>query len=73
MSDDRVEELGRVEEIGDHIQADAFKEIIKTGQGFDRLRRGDVLVVGRDARGDGVGGCLIERAAGRASRSGLGA
>jgi len=25
------------------------------------------LVVGRDARGDGVGGCLIERAAGRAS------
>jgi len=39
LPNDRVEELGRVEEIGDHIQADAFKEIIKTGQGFDRLRR----------------------------------
>ncbi len=45
------------------VEADAFQNVVETGERLDGLGRCNVLVVGRDPRRCGAGGLLIERAA----------
>ena len=56
-----------IEQVDDHVEADALEDVVETGQRLDRLRCGDVFVVGGDAGGGGVGRSLIERRAGGAA------
>jgi hypothetical protein len=61
---DGVQEVLRIEEIGDDVEPRAFEEIVEAGEGLDALRLWDVGVVGVDARCGGIGCALGDRRAG---------